>query len=148
MAKSATFTKKQVKDGVTEHLRKEYRKTIANASNAQIYNAVAMTIKDAVVSNWIETHEYFEKANVKTVYYLSMEFLMGRFMGNAILNLSLEKPVQEALAELGVDVNLAEESEPDPGLGNGGLGRLAACFLDSLSTLGYPAYGAGIRYHY
>ncbi|MCL2225877.1 MAG: glycogen/starch/alpha-glucan phosphorylase [Defluviitaleaceae bacterium] len=148
MAKKATLTKSQVKEGVIENLRTAYRKTIATASNAQIYNAVAMTIKDAVLDNWITTYDHYEKAKVKTVYYLSMEFLMGRFMGNAILNLALEETVQEALDELGIDVNLAEESEPDPGLGNGGLGRLAACFLDSLSTMGYPAYGCGIRYHY
>jgi len=148
MAKNAEVSKEQIKAGVIEHLRKAYRKTIATASNAQIYNALAMTIKDLVSENWIATHEQFDKADVKTVYYLSMEFLMGRFMGNAILNLSLTETVDEALNELGIDVNMAEESEPDPGLGNGGLGRLAACFLDSLSTLGYPAYGCGIRYHY
>ncbi|MCL1862609.1 MAG: glycogen/starch/alpha-glucan phosphorylase [Defluviitaleaceae bacterium] len=144
----AGLTKKHIKDGVIENLRTAYRKTIASASNEQIYNAVAMTIKDLVSENWIKTHEHFEKNDVKTVYYLSMEFLMGRFMGNAILNLSLTDTVKEALDELGIDINLAEESEPDPGLGNGGLGRLAACFLDSLSTMGYPAYGCGIRYHY
>ncbi|MCL1844159.1 MAG: glycogen/starch/alpha-glucan phosphorylase [Defluviitaleaceae bacterium] len=148
MAKSATLTRAQIKDGVIEHLRTAYRKTIATAGNEQIYNALAMTIKDYVSDNWIATHDYFEKSDVKTVYYLSMEFLMGRFMGNAIMNLSLTENVNEALAELGIDMNIAEESEPDPGLGNGGLGRLAACFLDSLSTLGYPAYGCGIRYHF
>jgi len=145
---AAKINKNQIKDGIIEHLRKAYRKTIATASNVQIYNALAMTIKDVFSENWIKTHEHFEKADVKTVYYLSMEFLMGRFMGNAILNLSLTDTVAEALSELGIDINLAEDSEPDPGLGNGGLGRLAACFLDSLSTMGYPAYGCGIRYHY
>ncbi|MCL2372275.1 MAG: glycogen/starch/alpha-glucan phosphorylase [Defluviitaleaceae bacterium] len=148
MANLTNITKQQIKDGVVENLRNAYRKTIANASNPQIYNALAMTIKHFVSDNWIATHEQFEKSDVKTVYYLSMEFLMGRFMGNAMLNLSLTSTVKEALDELGIDINMAEESEPDPGLGNGGLGRLAACFLDSLSTLGYPAYGAGIRYHY
>ena len=148
MAEGTKITKSQIKDGVIENLKNAYRKTIATASNSQIYNALAMTIKDIVSDNWIATHDYFDKADVKTVYYLSMEFLMGRFMGNAILNLALTDTIAEALDELGVDVNLAENSEPDPGLGNGGLGRLAACFLDSLSTLGYPAYGCGIRYHY
>jgi len=148
MSKPTTLTTAQIKDGVIEHLRTAYRKTIATASNAQIYNAVAMTIKDIVSDNWIATHDHFKAEGVKTVYYLSMEFLMGRFMGNAILNLSLTETVGEALNELGVSLNFAEESEPDPGLGNGGLGRLAACFLDSLSTMGYPAYGCGIRYHY
>ncbi|MCL2216560.1 MAG: glycogen/starch/alpha-glucan phosphorylase [Defluviitaleaceae bacterium] len=148
MVVSTKITKNQIKEGVIENLRTAYRKTIATASNTQIYNALAMTIKDVVSDNWIATHDYFEKSDVKTVYYLSMEFLMGRFMGNAILNLSLTETVSEALDELGIDMNLAENSEPDPGLGNGGLGRLAACFLDSLSTMGYPAYGCGIRYHY
>ncbi|MCL2357094.1 MAG: glycogen/starch/alpha-glucan phosphorylase [Defluviitaleaceae bacterium] len=145
---NSTLTRDQIKEGIKENLRVSYRKTIATASNAQIYNALSMTIKDFVSDNWLATHEYFEKSDVKTVYYLSMEFLMGRFMGNAILNLSLQENIGAALTELGIDVNMAEESEPDPGLGNGGLGRLAACFLDSLSTLGYPAYGCGIRYHF
>jgi len=142
------LTTEQIKEGFTENLRTTYRKTAATASNWQIYSALVMTIKDYVSDNWIDTHEYFEKSDVKTVYYLSMEFLMGRFMGNAIINLSLTETIKDALEELGIDINLAEEAEPDPGLGNGGLGRLAACFLDSLSTLGYPAYGCGIRYHY
>ncbi|MCL2571160.1 MAG: glycogen/starch/alpha-glucan phosphorylase [Defluviitaleaceae bacterium] len=142
------LTKETIKSGVADMLRTAYRKTIQTATPQQIYNALALTIKEYVSQNWLTTHDYFEKADVKTIYYLSMEFLMGRFMGNAILNLSLTETVKEALEELGVDINTAEEAEHDPGLGNGGLGRLAACFLDSLSTLGYPAYGCGIRYHY
>ena len=142
------ITKAQLKDGITAHLRTSYRKTVATASNMQIYNALAMTIKEYASDNWLFTHETLEQNESKTVYYLSMEFLMGRFMGNAMLNLSLTDTVKEALDELGIDINTAEETEPDPGLGNGGLGRLAACFLDSLSTMGYPAYGCGIRYHY
>ncbi|MCL2203532.1 MAG: glycogen/starch/alpha-glucan phosphorylase [Defluviitaleaceae bacterium] len=142
------LSKEDIKSGVVEMLRTAYRKTVSNASPQQIYNALALTIKEYVSEHWIATHEHFEKADVKTVYYLSMEFLMGRFMGNAILNLSLRDTVKEALDELGIDINMAEEAEQDPGLGNGGLGRLAACFLDSLSTLGYPAYGCGIRYHF
>ena len=148
MSNTPKLTKAQVKDGVVGNLSTAYRKTVATASNAQIYNALAMTIKEYVSANWIATHDYFEKNDVKTVYYLSMEFLMGRFMGNAMLNLSLTNTIKKALDELGIDINMAEETEPDPGLGNGGLGRLAACFLDSLSTMGYPAYGCGIRYHY
>ena len=142
------LSKEQIKSGVVDMLRTTYRKTVTTASPQQIYNALALTIKEYVSENWLKTHEHFEKSDVKTVYYLSMEFLMGRFMGNAILNLSLQNTVKEALDELGIDVNMAEEAEQDPGLGNGGLGRLAACFLDSLSTLGYPAYGCGIRYHF
>ena len=148
MPKLPTLTKAQVKDGVLGNLSSAYRKTVATASNAQIYNALAMTIKEYISTNWIATTDYFEAHDSKTVYYLSMEFLMGRFMGNAMLNLSLTNTIKEALDELGIDMNMAEETEPDPGLGNGGLGRLAACFLDSLSTIGYPAYGCGIRYHY
>ena len=148
MSIASTLTKAQVIDGIQSNLMSAYRKTTATASNAQIYNALAMTIKEYVSANWIATNEYFEKENVKIVYYLSMEFLMGRFLGNAMLNLSLTDTVKEALDELGIDTNMAEETEPDPGLGNGGLGRLAACFLDSLTTMGYPAYGCGIRYHY
>ncbi|MCL2286195.1 MAG: glycogen/starch/alpha-glucan phosphorylase [Firmicutes bacterium] len=148
MSKVSTLTKAQIMDGIVGNLKSAYRKTIATASNAQIYNALAMTIKEHVSANWIATNEHFEKEKVKVVYYLSMEFLMGRFLGNAMLNLSLADTVKEALDELGIDINMAEETEPDPGLGNGGLGRLAACFLDSLTTMGYPAYGCGIRYHY
>jgi len=144
----SAMTKDQVKGGVVGNLKATYRKTVETASDVQIYNALAMTIKQHMSANWIATQDYLEKTNAKTIYYLSMEFLMGRFMGNAMLNLSLTDTVKEALEELGVDINLAEETEPDPGLGNGGLGRLAACFLDSLSTMGYPAYGCGIRYHY
>ncbi|MCL2499680.1 MAG: glycogen/starch/alpha-glucan phosphorylase [Defluviitaleaceae bacterium] len=142
------LSKEHIKSGVVEMLRTAYRKTVATATPQQIYNALALTIKDHISENWLATHEQFEKFDVKTVYYLSMEFLMGRFMGNAILNLSLRDTVKEALDELGIDINAAEDAEQDPGLGNGGLGRLAACFLDSLSTMGYPAYGCGIRYHY
>jgi len=142
------LSKEAIKNGVTDMLRTAYRKTIQTATPQQIYNALALTLKEHISANWLATHEHFEKTDVKTVYYLSMEFLMGRFMGNAILNMSLTDTVREALEELGIDINLAEEAEHDPGLGNGGLGRLAACFLDSLSTMGYPAYGAGIRYHY
>jgi len=140
-------TKSQIRDSIIANLR-THRKTVATASNAQIYMALAGAIKEYASANWINTIDRIEKTDAKTVYYLSMEFLMGRFMGNAMLNLALTGQVQEALDELGIDINLVEETEPDPGLGNGGLGRLAACFLDSLSTLGYPAYGCGIRYHY
>jgi len=145
---STQLSKQQIKDGITGHLQTAYRKTIATASNAQIYNVLAMTIREQVAANWMATQDKIDENNAKTVYYLSMEFLMGRFMGNAMLNLALTDTVKEALDELGIDINMAEETEPDPGLGNGGLGRLAACFLDSLATLGYPAYGCGIRYHY
>ncbi|MCI1930851.1 MAG: glycogen/starch/alpha-glucan phosphorylase [Clostridia bacterium] len=133
---------------VIDNLRMLTRKTVDDASDEEIYQAAVYAIKDIVNDIWIKTQEtYFEK-DVKIVYYLSMEFLMGRFFGNSIQNLSIYKPIKEAFDELGIDYNKIEESEPDPGLGNGGLGRLAACFLDSMSTMGYPAYGCGIRYHY
>ena len=133
---------------VIDNVRTLYRKTIENTTSEELYQAAVYAIRDIVNDRWMKTHdEYYEK-DVKVVYYLSMEFLMGRFLGNSIINLSIYKPVKEAFDELGIDYNAIEESEPDPGLGNGGLGRLAACFLDSLSTMSLPAYGCGIRYHY
>lgn len=142
------ITKDRFKKMVIDNLRMLTRKTVDDASDEEIYQAAVYAIKDIVNDIWIKTQEtYFEK-DVKIVYYLSMEFLMGRFFGNSIQNLSIYKPIKEAFDELGIDYNKIEESEPDPGLGNGGLGRLAACFLDSMSTMGYPAYGCGIRYHY
>jgi len=118
------------------------------ATDQQIFQAVSYAIKDAIVDHWMTSQEEYEKQDPKMVYYLSMEFLMGRALGNNIINLQAYKPVKEALDELGVDLNVVEDQEPDPALGNGGLGRLAACFLDSLATLGYCAYGCGIRYRY
>ena len=148
MEKATTLTKTQIKESIISNLQTVYHKTIATASTAQLYNALAMTIREYASPNWVATSDHIAQTGAKTVYYLSMEFLMGRFMGNAMLNLGLTDVMQDAITELGIDINLIEETEPDPGLGNGGLGRLAACFLDSLSTLGYPAYGCGIRYHY
>ena len=142
------LTKADIITGVTERLKTAFRKTIETANSQQIYNALAYTIKECISDKWIATHDQYEENDVKCVYYLSMEFLMGRFLGNAILNLSLSDVVKEALNELGIDYNSIEDAESDPGLGSGGLGRLAACFLDSLSTIGIPAYGCGIRYHY
>ena len=125
-----------------------YRKTLEEATPQQIFQAVAYTVKDTIIDNWLETQQEYEKEDPKTVYYLSMEFLMGRALGNDLINLQEYKPVKEALEELGLDLNVIEDQEPDAALGNGGLGRLAACFLDSLATLGYAAYGCGIRYRY
>jgi len=125
-----------------------YRKTLEEATPQQIFQAVAYTVKDTIIDNWLETQQEYEKKDPKTVYYLSMEFLMGRALGNDLINLQEYKPVKEALEELGLDLNVIEDQEPDAALGNGGLGRLAACFLDSLATLGYAAYGCGIRYRY
>ena len=125
-----------------------YRKTIEEATQEQIFQAVSLAVKDVIIDNWLLTQKQYEKDDPKIVYYLSMEFLMGRALGNNLINLCAYDEVKEALDELGFDLNVIEDQEPDPALGNGGLGRLAACFLDSLATLGYCAYGCGIRYHY
>ena len=142
------FDKEDFKKQVVSNVKDMYRKTIDEASKQQVFQAVAYTVKDYIIDRWIATHREFEKEDAKTVYYMSMEFLMGRALGNNMINLTCYKEVKEALDELGFDLNVIEDQEPDAALGNGGLGRLAACFLDSLSTLGYPAYGCGIRYRY
>ena len=140
--------KEELKESIEDYLKILFRKTVEEANQQQIFQAVSYAIKDIIVDQWIATHKEYEKQDAKTVYYLSMEFLMGRALGNNIINMKADKVVKEVLDELGLDLNIIEDQEPDPALGNGGLGRLAACFLDSLSTLGYPAYGCGIRYKY
>ena len=142
------FNKEEFKSKVLDNLKVLFRRSVEDANDQQIFQAVAYAVKDRIVDQWIATHKEYEKQDVKTVYYLSMEFLMGRALGNIIINLKADKENREALDELGLDLNVIEDQEPDPALGNGGLGRLAACFLDSLSSLGYPAYGCGIRYKY
>ncbi|MBO8434230.1 MAG: glycogen/starch/alpha-glucan phosphorylase [Tyzzerella sp.] len=142
------ISKDELKGLIVDNVKNLYRKTIDTASKEEIYQAGVFAIRDVITDKWLKTHnEYYEK-DVKVVYYLSMEFLMGRFFGNSVINLMLDSEIREAFSELGIDYNDIEETERDPGLGNGGLGRLAACFLDSLSTLELPAYGCGIRYHY
>jgi len=142
------MTKDQLKERIVENVKVMFRKPLSAATGEQVYEALAYTIRDIVSDRWIETHDRYKDENAKVVYYLSMEFLMGRFLGNAVINLSMFKEVKEVLEDLGIDYNALIEAERDPGLGNGGLGRLAACFLDSMATMGYPAYGGGIRYHY
>ena len=142
------FCKEEFKKEVTNNLKVLFRRSIDDASQVQIFQAVAYAVKDYIVDMWMETHKQYEKQDAKTVYYLSMEFLMGRALGNCMINLKAYKEIREALEELGLDLDVIEDTEPDAALGNGGLGRLAACFLDSLSSLGYPAYGCGIRYRY
>ncbi|QNM06671.1 glycogen/starch/alpha-glucan phosphorylase [Qiania dongpingensis] len=142
------FNKKQFKQEVTGNVKKLYRRTIEEASPKQVFQAVAYAVKDVIIDEWIATHREYEKQDAKTLYYLSMEFLMGRALGNNIINIRAEKEIREVLDELGFDLNVIEDQESDYALGNGGLGRLAACFLDSLATMGYPAYGCGIRYKY
>lgn len=145
---SSEFSKEEFKKDVKDYVKVVSRKTIEEASPLDIYIGVAYGLKDYIIDQWIATHKEYEKQDVKTVYYLSMEFLTGRALGNIIINLTARKEIKEAIAELGLDLNTIEDQEPDAALGNGGLGRLAACFLDSLATLGYPAYGCGIRYRY
>ena len=145
---SSTFDKELFKRSVLYNVRTLYRKTMEEATDQQIFQAVSYAVKDQIVENWMETQKEYEKKDPKTVYYLSMEFLMGRALGNNMINLQAYDQAKEALEELGVDINVIEDQEPDAALGNGGLGRLAACFLDSLATLNYPAYGCGIRYRY
>ena len=145
MATRKAFNKETFKKQVKENVKALFRKTLEEANEQQIYQAVAYTVKDTIIDNWLETQKAYEKEDPKTVYYLSMEFLMGRALGNAMINLKEYKEISEALDELGININLVEDEERDPALGNGGLGRLAACFLDSLATLGYSAYGCGIR---
>lgn len=148
MKKKIDFDKEGFKKEVINNVKTLYRKTIDEATQQQVFQAVAYAVKDDIIDRWIATHKEYEKQNVKTVYYLSMEFLMGRALGNNLINLTYYDAIKEALEELGFDINVIEDQEPDAALGNGGLGRLAACFLDSLATLGYPAYGCGIRYRY
>ena len=143
-----TFDKESFKKEVINNVKVLFRKTVDEATEAQVFQAVAYAVKDIIIDEWIATHEAMEEQDVKTVYYLSMEFLMGRALGNNIINLCAREEIKEVLDELGYDLNKIEDQEPDAALGNGGLGRLAACFLDSLASLNYAAYGCGIRYRY
>ena len=142
------FKKEAFKKSVKDNVKFLYRKTIEEATQEQIFQAVSYSVKDVIIDNWLATQKAYEEQDPKIVYYMSMEFLMGRALGNNLINLCAYGEVKEALEELGFDLNCIEDQEPDPALGNGGLGRLAACFLDSLATLNYAAYGCGIRYHY
>ncbi|MBQ1523638.1 MAG: glycogen/starch/alpha-glucan phosphorylase, partial [Firmicutes bacterium] len=142
------FDKDLFKRSVEYNVRTMYRRTMKEANNQQVFQASALALKDQIIDCWMKTQKALEDQNPKTLYYLSMEFLMGRAFGNDAISLMAYKPIKEALKELGFKINAIEDEEPDPALGNGGLGRLAACFLDSLATLNYPAYGCGIRYHY
>ena len=143
-----TFYKIEIKRAILKELKYHFRKTLETASDQEIFQAVAYAAKNTIIDNWLRTHKAYADQNAKKVFYLSMEFLMGRALGNNLINLCCYKEVADVLKEIGVDINQIEDQEPDAGLGNGGLGRLAACFLESLSTLNYPAYGCGIRYKY
>ena len=145
---SKRFEKAAFKTAVKENVKTLYRKTIDEATPQQLFQAVSYAVKDVIIDDWIETQKRYDETDAKTVYYMSMEFLMGRALGNNLINMTAYKDVKEALEEMNIDLNVIEDEEPDAALGNGGLGRLAACFLDSLATLNYPAYGCGIRYRY
>ena len=142
------FEKKAFKKDVEQNVKQLFRKTVDEASRQELYQAVSYVVKDAIIDDWIATQKQYEKDDPKIVYYMSMEFLLGRALGNNLINMTAYKEVKEALEEMGLNLNELEDQEPDPALGNGGLGRLAACFLDSLASLGYAAYGCGIRYRY
>ena len=146
--KNPIFEKETFIAAVKETVRMHYRKKLEEATQQELYQAVAYVVKDVIIDQWMATQQTFDEEDPKILYYMSMEFLVGRALGNNMINLTVYDDVKEALEEIGVDLNALEDQEPDPALGNGGLGRLAACFMDSLSTLGYPAYGCGIRYHY
>ena len=145
---SKRFDKEVFIESVKSNLKTLYRQTLVDATKQQVFQAVSYAVKDTIIDNWMETQKVYEEEDPKMGYYMSMEFLMGRALGNNMINLTEYKEVKEALEELGFDLNVIEDQEPDAALGNGGLGRLAACFLDSLATLGYAAYGCGIRYRY
>ena len=145
---NAEFKKETFKNSVRENVKMLYRKNLEEASQQEIYQAVCYAVKDVIIDNWLKTQKAMDEQDPKILYYMSMEFLMGRALGNNLINLGAYGEVKEALEELGLDINCIEDQEPDPALGNGGLGRLAACFLDSLATLNYCAYGCGIRYRY
>ena len=144
----ASFSKEEFKKKVVSNCKSLYRKNIDEADKQQVFQSVAYAVKDLIIDKWIATHKTYDKEDPKIVYYMSMEFLMGRALGNNMINLTKYNEIKGALEELGLDINVIEDQEPDAALGNGGLGRLAACFLDSLATLEYPAYGCGIRYKY
>ncbi|OLA55126.1 MAG: glycogen phosphorylase [Roseburia intestinalis] len=146
--KENVFNKEKFIEDVKENVKNLYRKTLEEASQQEIFQAVSYTVKDVIIDDWLATQKAFDKQDPKMVYYMSMEFLMGRALGNNMINLKMYKEVKEALGEIGLNLDEIEDQEPDPALGNGGLGRLAACFMESLATLGYAAYGCGIRYRY
>ena len=145
MGKTIFDDKKQFVKEVKETVRYLYRKQLEEATQQEIFQAVSYVVKDVIIDDWLATQQTFDKQDPKIVYYMSMEFLMGRALGNNLINLKAYNEVREALEEIGLNLDVIEDQEPDPALGNGGLGRLAACFMESLATLGYAAYGCGIR---
>ena len=143
-----TIDKKELKGSIIKKVRSQYGKTLEEAHEFELYNAVSRAAMDFVVEQWYNTKKTYAKKQVKQAYYFSAEFLMGRYLGNNLINLQINDAVKETLNELGVDINKIEDQESDTGLGNGGLGRLAACFLDSMATCKLPGHGYGLRYKY
>ena len=146
--KENVFNKEKFIEDVKENVKNLYRKTLEEASQQEIFQAVSYTVKDVIIDDWLATQKAFDKQDPKMVYYMSMEFLMGRALGNNMINLKMYKEVKEALGEIGLNLDEIEDQEPDPALGNGGRGRRAACCMESLAPLGDAAYGCGIRYRY
>ena len=142
------FDAEKFKENLSGRLRRQYGKDISQANKHDLFDAVSASAREIIMDNWMATRNEYEKKPTRQLYYLSAEFLMGRALGNNLINLCAYNEVKEALEEIGLDLNVVEDQEPDPALGNGGLGRLAACFMESLTTLGYAAYGCGIRYRY
>ena len=146
--KEIQFDKEELKQIILKTIKWDTNDTIEKANPDQIFRALGLAIRGQIMDSWIATREETIARDLKMVYYMSMEFLMGRALGNNLINLKAYRAVREVLEELGINLDEIEDQERDWALGNGGLGRLAACFLDSLATLGYPAYGCGIRYKY
>ena len=142
------FEKDVFKRDVRNNVKTLFRKEVEEATPQQLFQAVSYAVKEAIIDDWLATQKQYEKDDPKTVYYMSMEFLLGRALGNNLINMTAYKEVKEALEEMGIDLNVIEDQEPDPALGNGGLGRLAACFLDSIATLGLNGDGVGLNYHF
>lgn len=141
------FDAESFKKSLSARLKRQYGKDITQANKHDLFDAVSASAMEIITENWMKTRNAYYKHQGRRVYYLSAEFLMGRALSNNLINAGIIEGVKDVLEELGVDYNMVEDQEPDAGLGNGGLGRLAACFLDSLATLDYPGHGYGIRYN-
>ena len=142
------FNAEKFRENLAARLRRQYGKDISQANEHDLFDAVSASVQELILPSWMATRREYEKKPVKQLYYLSAEFLMGRALSNNLINLGIKDEVKKVLDEMNINFNVIEDEEPDAGLGNGGLGRLAACFLDSLATLDYPGHGYGIRYEY
>ncbi len=143
-----TFDAEQFKENLTARLRRQYGKDITQANKHDLFDAVSASALEIIMPNWMETRRAYDAKPTKQLYYLSAEFLMGRALSNNLINAGIMDQVKDVLKEMNINYDMIEDEEPDAGLGNGGLGRLAACFLDSIATLEYPGHGYGIRYEY